>query len=299
MTEIKKRRIRRTAALLHWIGQMLLLIFITGLVIEGVFHQAASKLYVSETFGRASGAVMDAFNAFDRRRIEALTTFTPPTDAVGRKQWAADVETHMGQPVAAFVTDGGEVKWISKPPVFAAAIEPAEAVLSRPLRGDTLGSMFVLHRPVAADTTLYHLAVTGPLEGTQRWGVVYDLWDGWKAFLTILDRAKNADELEPAAKVVRQMIQLSPAQKGVTTRTGLRGFVRDKLVYATPGVDTTAETWANHFPGARVEYYLSGEESVFATGLGGGMPWGRLFAMVFLSAVLVLNYLWVRKLTRD
>ena len=149
------------------------------------------------------------------------------------------------------------------------------------------------------DSVGYTVWIVGPLADSLRWGTVLRFDDNWRPFFAKLRAGSTAPMVNPVAERVDDFLQVENNLQKPTSRTGMRAFQHDELIYQTPDVDTTHQsTTYDLSSGVRLEYYLSDEDEAARNVLSShGLHWQNILILIAFGCVVNLFWRWIRKLT--
>ena len=305
MDEQKKAKIRKTARILHWVTLVLLaIVLFTGLV-SRFFEPYLSKIYFDRPLRTSSSALISAFSNFHFDRPDQLSAFLPPANPDAMILWGKKMEAHLGQPAAVFISEGSAITWVNVPDGFQAAVDQVPRLLRKDVSKEDRGSMDSLgaferrRTGVEVDSVGYTVWIVGPLADSLRWGAVLRFDDNWRPFFAKLRAGSTAPMVNPVAERVDDFLQVENNLQKPTSRTGMRAFQHDELIYQTPDVDTTHQsTTYDLSSGVRLEYYLSDEDEAARNVLSShGLHWQNILILIAFGCVVNLFWRWIRKLT--
>jgi hypothetical protein len=303
----QKRKLRNTARVLHWMTLLVLgLALVAGLLIRTAEPKLV-RVYFEKSLLRASGAVVSAFGDFNRDRRDGLTSFLPPARPDAMILWAKTVQDYLGQPAAVFVREGSHTTWINSPEEFQEAVSKVPALFNGDSSSAALGSMDTLgaferrRARVEVNGVGHTVWVVGPLADSLRWGALVRFEDIWRPFFKMLEEGASAPQLQPASQQLNVVLQVENAAPEPTSRTGMRAFLHDELLYQTPGLDTTHHVYPVKLSGyAKMEYFLSDEDQrAMDYFLAQGLSWGKLLLTALVGVAVHVFWRWIMKLTAD
>jgi hypothetical protein len=303
MDQDARARIRSSARILHVIGQLMLLMLLVTSVMWWYVGRSLGKRYVASVFTTANESFLRSQKIYQDQKLEAISDFLPPSDPDSLKPWAERIQRHMGQYVTIFLQRGSEVQWVLRSDSLGAVTAMLTQTLSRHTYGgttDTVGSMrfqrFYTH---GSDSSRGRAVfVTGPLNDSMQWGLVYGIEDSWQRYLKMLDGAKPNPDLEPAVAGARYSVFLGSNPAAATHIPRLRAVFRGQEIFRSPDLDLKQPSQNTVLPGVVLEYYLSPEAALNARMLADAAPlWARWGLTLGVMVILFLNYLWIKSLT--
>ncbi|HEY3296640.1 MAG TPA: hypothetical protein VGL38_14510 [bacterium] len=291
------------------IAQWILLFYVVGSGVRLWFTRTEGKVYRNWTLDQARYPLIRVFTDYADNVPRELALMPPPSDAALLGVWADSVQVRTGKDAGVFLLKNNAVTWVRKPSALvddAAAFETRLADTThkgaRFPCGSTEGRMMVVK-----DDPKYEKArvaeIIGAPEQPLRWGILHrrvELWRPlWAHVSQFTEHSPGGGPIDPLAERLNCSVQvgdLKVREKSWSTRPTIRVSLDNDLLFTSPGLDTTMVSKVDWVDGAKVEFYVSAMDNIFAERLGGhGWPWGGFALWLLLLVANELCYRWLRQ----
>lgn len=265
----------------------------------GELSRIDNKLVLNDHYLRVS----QEFFRFWTEQGTLLTVYQPPERADERVSWSESIESHFGFPVSVFLINRSELSWERNLPLPAVR-EPAERKIAgpdssreKPLR--IYGSTQIRGRSFKVDTTWYTVWIAERVTDGTKWGAVFASDNTWLEFFKRLNQPGAQTDAFSSTELLNHVIAL-PGTTMPEHLTGLRAFLDDSLIFASPDLDLSCDSLrAENLPGHRLEFFAAPQ------GRGRSSQWlvnrTILIPLTLLPLLLIiplyLSYRRVRMLT--
>ncbi len=300
MDDIEKRKLRKTARIVHWVAQGTLVLVLIQVVAAALSHQIVGHWRAMRPLTDAAHELIMVNARLIGEKTDRLMAFAPPTDSLQWYAWSRAVREHMEQPAAVFVKEDSTIHWYSIPEQYLSLIPQVPPLfdMSRPpkerAKADTIGNLVRWKSDVGAEDSEGFIVAYAPVAGGVGWGVLYAYRDGFPLIFESLRRCSLAAHMERPADLLSETFQLERNDR--TFNPGLCVWRHDSLLYATPSVDTTHTRYDFSLGDFSCAAFASDitEQSAY---LGAKNSWVTAIWLVVIMIVVNVFWRWIKKLT--
>ncbi|RPH96478.1 hypothetical protein EHM69_01100 [candidate division KSB1 bacterium] len=306
MDDAAKAKIRKRAKIVITIADLIVLAYLVVSVVFALLIAHAPAAYMDLKLLNAKSELLCTFWDYDLQKSRDVGYFLPPDCECDYANWAERIHEHMQLPVAVFIHECGQTRWLLKPAELALAEDSLIArlaALDTMNGGDTIGSITRRYigyfgKEDSLDRRGYVFSRAGD---HRKWGIYYRLFDNWPPFCDLLKTAEKGI-LNPRPDLlvrrVERFLNLS-AQSRWPAEPTLRAHYGDSLIYRSPMLDTIATLHADTIGSLRLEFYSNINDRVYRHLLSStSIPWWRFAVLMMVLGVFHACWLWIKSLTQ-
>jgi hypothetical protein len=302
------RRVRTVLRIAQWV--LLFYVVITGARLW--LMRTEAKGFRQWTLEQAWYPLVRAFDDYADSVPRELALMPPPENPAQLDAWADSVQVRAGNDAGVFILKNGSVNWVRRPQSLgddAAAFETRLADTTH--RGARLpyGSTEV-RMIVVKDGRKYDrdrvAEIVGAPDQPLRWGILHRRMELWRPLFAhvsqFVEHKPGGGPTDPLTERLNGFIQVEKLQvhnEDWSTHPTVRVSLDGDVLFTSPGLDTTRVSKVDTVGGARVEFFVSDQDNVFAGLFGGkGWPWLGFLLWIALLVGNELCYRWLRRVDK-